>query len=61
VALGELLTDPLTKKTVPDHHHHGGLQQHPHACREDLKRACSPFLSRLEEVFAAKGDFIRLM
>jgi hypothetical protein len=27
--------------------------------REDLKRACSPFLSRLEEVFAAKGDFIR--
>jgi hypothetical protein len=25
--------------------------------REDLKRACSPFLSRLE-VFAAKGDFI---
>jgi hypothetical protein len=26
--------------------------------REDLKRACSPFLSRLEEVFAANGDFI---
>jgi hypothetical protein len=26
--------------------------------REDLKRACSPFLSRLEKVFAAKGDFI---
>jgi hypothetical protein len=25
---------------------------------EDLKRACSPFLSRLEKVFAAKGDFI---
>ena len=23
--LGEVLTDPLTKKTVPDHHHHGGL------------------------------------
>ncbi len=23
------LTDPLTKKTVPDHHNHGGLQQHP--------------------------------
>jgi hypothetical protein len=23
--------------------------------REDLKRACSPFLSMLEEVFAAKG------
>ena len=27
--LGEVLTDPLTKKTVPDHHHHGGVQQHP--------------------------------
>jgi hypothetical protein len=26
--------------------------------RKDLKRACSPFLSRLEKVFAAKGDFI---
>jgi hypothetical protein len=26
--------------------------------REDLKRACIPFLSRLEEVLAAKGDFI---
>jgi hypothetical protein len=26
--------------------------------REDFKRVCSPFLSRLEEVFAAKGDFI---
>jgi hypothetical protein len=27
----------------------------------ELKRACSHFLSRLEEVFAAKGDFICLM
>ncbi len=27
--LGEVLTDPLTKKPNPDHHHHGGLQQHP--------------------------------
>jgi hypothetical protein len=27
--LGEVLTDPLTKEPVPDHHHHGGLQQHP--------------------------------
>jgi hypothetical protein len=27
--------------------------------REDLKRTCSPFLFRLEEVFAAKGDFNR--
>jgi hypothetical protein len=26
--------------------------------REGLKRAYSPFLSRLEKVFAAKGDFI---
>jgi hypothetical protein len=26
--------------------------------REDLKRACSPFLSSLEKVFAAKVDFI---
>jgi hypothetical protein len=29
--------------------------------REDFKRACSPFLSRLEEVFAAKGNFIHEM
>jgi hypothetical protein len=27
--------------------------------REDFKRACSPFLFRLEEVFAAKGSIIR--
>jgi hypothetical protein len=27
--------------------------------REATKRACSHFLSRLEKVFAAKGDFIR--
>jgi hypothetical protein len=26
--------------------------------REDFKRACSLFLSRLEKVFAAKGGFI---
>jgi hypothetical protein len=26
--------------------------------REDLKRVCSHFWSRLEEVVAAKGDFI---
>jgi hypothetical protein len=26
--------------------------------REDLKRACSPFLSRLEQVFVAKDDCI---
>jgi hypothetical protein len=40
---GEVLTDPLIKKTVP---------------REDLKRVCSHFLSRLEEFIAATGDFI---
>ena len=45
------------KKTVPDHHHHEGLQQHP---REDRKRACTYFLFRLEEVIGTKGDFIRL-
>jgi hypothetical protein len=27
--LGEVLTDTLTEKTVPDHHYHGDLQQHP--------------------------------
>jgi hypothetical protein len=40
------------KKTVPD-------PPIINILREDLKRACSLFLSRLEEVFAAKGDFIR--
>jgi hypothetical protein len=44
------------KKTVPDHHHHAGLQQHH---LRATKRACSHFLSRLEKVVAAKGDFIR--
>jgi hypothetical protein len=53
--LGEVLTDPLTKKqslitTIMD--------VFSNIPREDLKRACSPFLSRLEKVFAAKGDFI---
>jgi hypothetical protein len=53
--LGEVLTDPLTKKqtlitTI--------MEVFSNIPREDLKRACSPFLSRLEEVFAAKGDFI---
>jgi len=27
--------------------------------REDVRRACSRFRSRLEEVVAADGDFIR--
>jgi hypothetical protein len=53
--LGEVLTDPLTKKqslitTI--------MEVFSNIPREDLKRACSPFLSRLEEVFAVKGDFI---
>ncbi len=33
--LGEVLTDPLTKKTVPDHHHQGVLQQHPQGGHQD--------------------------
>jgi hypothetical protein len=42
------LTDPLTKKqslitTI--------MEVFSNIPREDLKRACSPFLSRLEEVF----------
>jgi hypothetical protein len=52
--LGEVLTDPLTKKTVPDPH----FSNIP---REATKRACSPFRSRLEKVVAVKGDFIRKM
>jgi hypothetical protein len=56
--LGEALTDPLTKKqslisTI--------MEVFSNILREDLKRACSLFLSRLEEVFAAKGDFIHQM
>jgi hypothetical protein len=56
--LGEVLTDPLTKKqslitTIME------VLVFSNIPREDLKRACSPFLSRLEEVFAAKGDFVR--
>jgi hypothetical protein len=45
----------LRKKTVPDHHHHGGLQQIP---MEATKRACSHFLFKLEKAVAAKGNFI---
>jgi hypothetical protein len=53
--LGEVLTDPLTKKqflitTI--------MEDFSNIPREDLSRACSSFLSRLEEVFVAKGDFI---
>jgi hypothetical protein len=54
--LGEVLTDPLTKKqsliiTI--------MEVFSNISTEDLKRACCRFRSRLEEVVAAKGDFIR--
>jgi hypothetical protein len=54
--LGEVLTDPLTKKlslitTIME-----VLSNIP---REATKRAFSPFRSSLEKVIAAKGDFIR--
>jgi hypothetical protein len=54
--LGEVLTDPLTKKqslitTI--------MEVFSNIPREDLKRACSPVRSRLQKVVAAKGDFIR--
>jgi hypothetical protein len=56
--LGEVLTDPLTKKqslitTIKE--------VFSNIPREATKRACSPFRSRLEKVVAAKGDFIRQM
>jgi hypothetical protein len=40
------------KKTVPDHHHHGGLQQHPQGGHQES-------LQPLQKVVAAKGNFIR--
>jgi hypothetical protein len=53
--LGEVLTDPLTKKqslitTIME-----VLSNIP---REATKRACSRFRSRLEKVVVANGDFI---
>jgi hypothetical protein len=53
--LGEVLADPFTEKqslitTI--------MEVFSNIPREDLKRACSHFLSRLEEVVDAKGDFI---
>ena len=44
--LGKVLTDPLTKKTVPDHHHHGGSQQHPQGGHQD---GLQPLLSQARE------------
>jgi hypothetical protein len=54
--LGEVLTDPLTKKeslitTI--------MEVFSNIPRETAKRACSRFQSKLEKVIAAKGDFIR--
>jgi hypothetical protein len=54
--LGEVLTDPLTKNqslitTI--------MEVFSNIPREDLKRACSHFLFRLEEAMGTKGDFIR--
>jgi gamma-glutamyl:cysteine ligase YbdK (ATP-grasp superfamily) len=54
--LGEVLTDPLTKKqslitTI--------MEVFSNIPREAAKRACSCFLSRLEKVVASKGNFIR--
>jgi hypothetical protein len=53
--LGEVLTDPLTKKqslitTI--------MEVFSNISKEDLKRACSRFQSRLEEVVDAKDHFI---
>jgi hypothetical protein len=53
--LGEVLTDPLTKKpslitTIKEF-----LSNIP---REATKMACSHFCPRLEKVIAAKSDFI---
>jgi hypothetical protein len=53
--LGEVLTDPLTKKqslitTI--------IEVFSNIPREATKRACSPFRFRLEKGVAVKGDFI---
>jgi hypothetical protein len=53
--LEEVLTDPLTKNqslitTI--------MEVFSNIPREATKRACSHFLSRLEKVVAAIGDFI---
>jgi hypothetical protein len=54
--LGEVLTDPLTKKqslitTI--------MEVLSNISREAAKMACSRFLSRVEKVVAAKGNFNR--
>jgi hypothetical protein len=52
--LGEVLTDPLTKKQSLLTTNKEFFSNIP---REATKRACSHFLSRLEKVVAAKEDF----
>jgi hypothetical protein len=54
--LGEVLTDPLTKKRSLIT---SIMEVFSNIPREATKRACSPFRPRLEKVVAAKGDFIR--
>jgi hypothetical protein len=54
--LGEVSTDPLTKKLSLITTIREVFSNIP---REANKRACSPFRSRLEKFVAAKGDFIR--
>jgi hypothetical protein len=53
--LGEEITDPLTKKqslitTI--------MEVFRNIPMEAIKRACSPFRSRLEKVVAVKGNLI---
>jgi hypothetical protein len=50
VYLGEVLTDPLTKKQ--------SLIATIIEVFSNIPRACSRFRSRLEKVVAVKGDFI---
>jgi hypothetical protein len=57
--LGEVSTDPLTKKTVPDHQRHGGLQQHPQGGHQEGLQPLP--IQAMGKVVAAKGDFIRQM
>jgi hypothetical protein len=54
--LGEVLTDPLTKKQSLINTIMEAVSNIP---KEATKKACSHFLPRLEKVIAAKGDSIR--